>query len=191
MDPDERQRRHQEKWMKEVLDGLARIHQVLHSLAMDVHELMEHSERQRPAAGLGETQSSESKLLSIKELAEYLGISSSTAYGLRHGEPGLVPVQIGKRVYFRRQDVDRWLDRLQRVEASAQTRYSGRPFVINPIGSSVPASSEPPKRNHCNGSGLEPARLSRYSGRGVCPVCGDDPILNKDGRLRKHLARWY
>jgi hypothetical protein len=43
MDPDERQRRHQEKWMKEVLDGLARIHQVLHSLAMDVHELMEHS----------------------------------------------------------------------------------------------------------------------------------------------------
>ena len=74
--------------MKEVLDGLARIHQVLHSLAMDVHELVEHSERQRPAAGLGETQSSESKLLSIKELAEYLGISSSTAYGLRHGDPG-------------------------------------------------------------------------------------------------------
>jgi predicted DNA-binding transcriptional regulator AlpA len=177
--------------MKEVLDGLDRIHQVVHALAADVHELAQQLERQGRSATGSEPPSDEPKLLSIKDLAGYLGISSSAAYGLRHGEPGLVPVQIGKRVYFRRQDVERWLDQLQRAEASAQSRYAGHPFVVNRIGSSVPASSDPPKRNYCNGSGLEPARLSRYAGRGVCPVCGDDPLLKNDGRLRKHVPRWH
>ena len=177
--------------MKEVLDGLDRIHQVLHSVATDVHELVEKGERQRAVATPSESEGSEPRLLAVKEMAEYLGISSSTAYGLRHGEAGLVPVQIGNRVYFRREDVDRWLDQMQRAEAAARTGFGSRPFTTNRIGSSVPASSEPLKRNYCNGSGLEPARLSRYAGRGVCPVCGDDPLLKNDGRLRKHLPRWH
>lgn len=175
--------------MKEVLDGLDRIHQVLHALAADVHELVDRAERQQ--APEGEPTTEGPKLLSIKELAEYLGVNSSTAYGLRYGQPGLVPVQIGRRVYFRRADVDRWLDVLQRAEAAARGSYGGQPFVTNRIGSTVPASSDPPKRSYCTGSGLEPARLSQYSGRGVCPVCGDDPLLKNDGRLRKHQPRWY
>lgn len=176
--------------MKEVLDGLNRIHQVLHALAIDVHNLVDEEQQHQPPLSAGDAESPP-KLLSVKDVAEHLGISTSAAFGLRHGEPGLVPAQIGKRVYFRRDDVDRWLDGLQRTQASWQSRFSGRPFVVNPIGSSVPASSEAPKKTYCNGSGLEPARLSRYAGRGVCPVCGDDPLLKKDGRLRKHQPRWY
>ena len=56
------------------------------------------------------------RLLNGREAASYLGVSRMTWYTRIADElPGYL---IGKRVYYRRQDIDVWVDR-QRIEPRA------------------------------------------------------------------------
>ena len=50
------------------------------------------------------------QLLTIEDLARFLGVTTTAAYSLRHR--GLLPpaVKWGNTIRFRREDLDAWLD---------------------------------------------------------------------------------
>ena len=48
------------------------------------------------------------KLLTLKDLADYLNISRRTVYRLLNGE-SLPAYRIGKNMRFKREDIDEWL----------------------------------------------------------------------------------
>jgi len=60
--------------------------------------------------------SNQSEILSVEQLASFLGVSKSTVHGLTRGrtrknhEKPIPYLKIGKRCYFLRQSVLAWLD---------------------------------------------------------------------------------
>ena len=61
----------------------------------------------------------EKEFLNIKELAEYLGMKSSTLYF--HVENGDIPhYRVGRLIRFRKRDIDHWMEanRRERVDLS-------------------------------------------------------------------------
>ncbi len=52
----------------------------------------------------------DSKLLSVDELADYLGVPSNTVYQWRKTGKGPRGYRIGKYVRFRPDEVDAWID---------------------------------------------------------------------------------
>jgi len=48
-------------------------------------------------------------LLSVQELAEYLGVPVATLYQWRTKRYGPVGLRVGKHIRYRRQEVERWL----------------------------------------------------------------------------------
>lgn len=47
--------------------------------------------------------------LNVKETAEYLGISKDSLYALVR-EKGVPCVRVGRRILFRKETIDRWMD---------------------------------------------------------------------------------
>lgn len=176
----DRQRRHDERWQSEVLDGLARMHSVLHDISDGVRELRQAIERERTV--VTSTEVERPLLMSVAGLAEHLGLSPSAVYALRSAGHAPPVTKVGSRVFFQRADVDSWLAGLRNVQSDT-TPWSNA-FLPGRIGSSMPRSSAPAP--YCSGSNTEPLAASRYSGRVVCRVCRDDVMVNKDGRTRKH-----
>lgn len=62
------------------------------------------------------------RLLSVPELADYLGISQKSVYALRYRGEGPRAVKIGKQLRFAPADVDAWL--AQRAAEDAGRRAS-------------------------------------------------------------------
>lgn len=179
----DRQRKHREKWMKELLDGLDRIHSVLHSQNAALEEIRaELSGISRTMATKREPVEEGPAILSVKGAAEYLGVSVSTVRTMTAGPEGAPAVLVGRNRYYKRSDLDLMIERLKEVRPQGP----GFAYRVNPIGSNVPSTSDLPPKVYCAGSGQEPSRLSRWPGRGRCPVCRDEPMLKQDGRLRKH-----
>jgi excisionase family DNA binding protein len=58
------------------------------------------------------------ELLSLQELAEYLGVPSGTIYQWRYRGVGPAGIKVGRHVRFRMSDVQRWLDEMAAVDAS-------------------------------------------------------------------------
>jgi excisionase family DNA binding protein len=52
------------------------------------------------------------KLLSIEDLADYLGVPKGTLYQWRTKGYGPTGVRVGKYVRYRAEDVDTWIDQL-------------------------------------------------------------------------------
>jgi excisionase family DNA binding protein len=50
------------------------------------------------------------RLLSIPELAEYLGVPVATIYRWRYARDGPVGYRVGRHVRYRLSDIERWLD---------------------------------------------------------------------------------
>ena len=65
----------------------------------------------------GETRLPE--LLSLRELASYLGVPASSVYYWRTQGKGPPGFQVGKQLRFRATDVDAWLQELQELAARA------------------------------------------------------------------------
>jgi excisionase family DNA binding protein len=189
MNTADRQRRHDEQWQHEVLDGLARMLDVLHDISDRLGQLAETAKGSPPVAPSPEPPRSK-VLLSVKDLAELLGVPTSAVWSWRAAGHAPTLTMIGRRIYFRREDVDRWLDD-QRASEGDRTRPWRESFVPGRIGSSLPASSQPPERTWCSGSHTEPVAASRWPGRAICRVCNDDVLVNRDGRLRKHYPRGW
>lgn len=59
------------------------------------------------------------RLLTIKEVAEYLGIPVTTLYQWRYHRTGPPGLRVGRHVRYRRSDLDEWIERL--VEAQRLT----------------------------------------------------------------------
>lgn len=59
------------------------------------------------------------RLLSPKELAEYLGIPLSTIYKWNYSGEGPRRLKLGKHCRYRTADVDRWLDSQQTTSAAS------------------------------------------------------------------------
>jgi predicted DNA-binding transcriptional regulator AlpA len=181
----DRQRRHDERWQAEVLDALARMLDVLHDLSDAVREAVQRIDqldtrsRERPAAD------SAPALLSVADLAAELGISAATVRNLRAAGHGPRGTRIGNRIFFQRDDIAEWLQGTREDERGVTAPWRSS-YLPGRIGSAVPPSSEPAP--WCAGSHTEPLAASRYTGRAVCRVCGDDILVNRDGRLRKHRA---
>ena len=59
-----------------------------------------------------EKTTSDRKLLSVRELAEQLGVSADWVYSHLDGQhqPQLPVVRLGRHVRFRPEDIERWLD---------------------------------------------------------------------------------
>lgn len=174
--------------MKEVADGLDRILSVLHDISDGIREL----QRAAPSAAevvLADTSAAQ-QLLSGRDVAELLGTSAGFVYGLRASGNGPVATKLGSRLLFQRGDVDEWLNRQRETPGDNTQPWRGS-FMPGRIGANLPKSSEPQKRAWCNGSHTEPMAAAKYAGRGVCRVCKDDVLVNRDGRLRKHLPRWW
>lgn len=188
-----RQRRHDERFQKEVLDALDRMHQVLHDISDAVRDLNTHLAKPAlvaPPPPEAAAPSNTKLLLTVAELSEMTGLSKSSIYQLRYVKNGPVPTKVGGRLLFHKDDVAAWLEK-QREPADETDRI--RPWregwVPGRIGRDHPRSSEPVKAPWCRGSGTEPMAASRYSGRAVCRDCRDDVLVNRDGRLRKHHPR--
>ena len=52
------------------------------------------------------------QLLSVPELADYLGVAPSVIYGLRHRSEAPPALRIGRELRFRQTDVEEWLESL-------------------------------------------------------------------------------
>ena len=80
--------------------------------------------------------------------------------------------------------IELWLD-----DARHDPRPEAAPwrtsFTPGRIGASV-AKAPPVDRSWCAGSHTEPTAASQYHGRGLCRVCRDDVLINRNGLLRKH-----
>ena len=49
-------------------------------------------------------------LLSVRDVAEYLGITPGALYNLRHTGRGPLGYKVGKQLRFRSSEIDRWLE---------------------------------------------------------------------------------
>lgn len=169
----------------EVLDGLARMLDVLHAISDGLRALssaLARADKTKPPPPAMPRQ--DTKLLfSIGDLAHLLGVPVGTIRNLRHRGKAPTVTKVGGRLMFQRTDVDTWLAE-QREEETEDTSRWRAAHLPGRIGSSIPRSTQP--YPYCSGSHTEPMAASRYSGRGVCRVCRDDVVVNRDGRLRKH-----
>lgn len=185
----DRQRRHDERWQKEVLNGMARTLDVLHDISDHLQRLTELLGRERQPTPPGLPEEPEGVLLSVNRLAEYLGITPAAVRNLQVGGKGPSVTRVGSRVYFHRDDVAHWLARI-RPEENAGRPWRGA-YLPGRIGSTFPSSSERSKQAYCSGSHTEPRSASPYSGRAVCRACGDHVLVNNNGLLRKHYPRGW
>lgn len=53
----------------------------------------------------------DTRLMSTRELAEYLGVPRNTIYQWRHNGDGPRAIRVGRHLRFRRADIDEWLER--------------------------------------------------------------------------------
>lgn len=51
------------------------------------------------------------RLLSVQELAEYLGVPVTTIYTWRHRSQGPPGLRVGRHLRYRRRDVEAWIER--------------------------------------------------------------------------------
>jgi excisionase family DNA binding protein len=151
----QRQRRHDERWQREVLDGMARMLDVLHDISDAVRALAEA--RGAPAALLPERRRNDHAecLLSVAEAADFLQVPAATLYTWRYRGQGPPGIRVGKYVRYRRQDIEGWLEQ-RRDERAGHSQSWRSSHLPGRIGSDVPSSSEPPKRSWCGGSNTEP-----------------------------------
>jgi len=49
-------------------------------------------------------------LLSPQQLADYLGLSVGSIYGMNYSRTGPPAIKVGRQVRYRRSDVEQWLD---------------------------------------------------------------------------------
>ncbi|CAN5531588.1 hypothetical protein BH10ACT1_BH10ACT1_33510 [soil metagenome] len=180
---EERARRNDERWKKEVVDGLARMHDVLR----DISETLQHvqGELTRPPATPADPAADIPVLFSIPALSKALGLPRSAIEALVRATTGPVVTMVGERKYFHRDDVQHWLEQ-QRQPRNLTDHDRRTAWLPGRIGATVLTSSAQAKRAYCAGSNTEPLSKSKYSGRAVCRECRDDVIVNNDGRLRKH-----
>ena len=184
---DGKQRRHDERVQHEILAGLARILDVLHDISDSLQELVRDAPR--PATDADDaTPDNHPILLSVNDAAELLGIAPSSVRNLCANGHGPPITRLGRRVYIARADLDSWVD-AQRQDPTAATIRWRTAYTPGRIGLDVPATTESRKLPWCTGSHTEPTAASAYSGRGICRICKDDVLINRNGLLRKH-RRW-
>lgn len=80
------------------------------------------------ACGQGE------RLLTVEEVAEWLGVPVGTIYAWRYRSTGPASYKVGRHVRFRRADVERWLEdqRTEPIQPSPLRRLLGVATVRNP-----------------------------------------------------------
>lgn len=188
-----KERRHDERWQKEMLEGLERLRQVMHDISDGVRELAVVAERIEKVAQVATpapVAQDGPMLLSVKQLAEHLGVKDAAVRGWISAGKAPPLTRVGSRIMFQRADVDQWLAALRPEEEGPQP-WRGS-FVGGGIGRAFPSSTARRDLPWCEGSHTEPAAASKYPGHAVCRVCKDDYVsVNRDGRLRKHRARWW
>ena len=65
------------------------------------------------------------ELLTVQETAEYLRLSPSALYAQRHrgDAPGALSVRVGRKILWRRDDIDRWFDEQQSATSNSPRRH--------------------------------------------------------------------
>ncbi len=57
-----------------------------------------------------ETTTTPDSLMSLSEVAAYLGLSPGSIYNLRHGGHGPEGYKVGRQLRFRRSEIEAWLE---------------------------------------------------------------------------------
>ena len=88
------------------------------------------------------------ELLTVQETAEYLRLSPSALYAQRHrgDTPGALSVRVGRKILWRRDDIDRWFD-------EQRARPATRRVVM-----SLGLNEATPRSGQTEGSESRPAR---------------------------------
>lgn len=55
------------------------------------------------------------RLLTVKDLADYLGVPVATIYAWRYRGEGPPGFRVGRHIRFRRADIEQWIERQLRV----------------------------------------------------------------------------
>lgn len=180
----EQRRRRDEQVQQELMGGMQRILDVLHDISDGVREIQATLAARPAETATPSPAEGEPLLLSIADAADFTGIKQGSLRTLCDASHGPPTVRIGKRIYLPRADLELWLD-----EARHDPRPEAAPwrtsFTPGRIGGSVVKAS-PVDRSWCAGSHTEPTAASQYHGRGLCRVCRDDVLINRNGLLRKH-----
>lgn len=82
-------------------------------------------------------------LLNTAESAEVLRISTITLHRWRLAGKGPVYVEMGRKVYYRRADLERWVDEQRRKPAKSLQLQTTTPATPAPQPSAVDATEEP------------------------------------------------
>ena len=61
------------------------------------------------------------ELLQLAQVAEEYGFSEATLYGWRHRGIGPKSTRLGRRVYYRRRDIEGWIDAEGVAEATRRS----------------------------------------------------------------------
>src|SRR4051812_34521817 len=103
----DRQRRHDEQWQHAVLDGLARMLDVLHDISDGLQQLNAATPPSTPQTN--DPTPHGPQLMSVNDLAEHLGVAPSLIRSRRYIGDGPPATMVGSRVFYNRSDVDAWL----------------------------------------------------------------------------------
>lgn len=171
MDISERQWRHDERWQHEMLDGMARVLDVLHDISAAVRQLAENAKRPAPPPPAPMPSERPQPLLSVDAVAEMLGVTPNVIRSLRASGKAPPATRLGSRVFFHRNDVDAWLRERRETPAGTTRPWRGS-FLPGRIGSNVPASTRLTRRplaGIITASVAVGPRWSHPSGNGVVP----------------------
>src|SRR5262249_55586404 len=136
---EKKQRRHDERFQAEVVDALSRIHQVLHDISDGIDTLNRNS-RDDTVTSVAAPPYEGPTLLTVSGLAEQLGVSRASVYGLRAAGNAPPTTKIGRRILFHRDDVADWLTRL-RDNADRAPEPWKRAFLPGRVGATFPRTS--------------------------------------------------
>lgn len=87
-----------------------------------------HEQRRKPPAPPGDTGTEDAaadrdeRLLSVAEVASYLGVPVKTLYQWRHKGVGPRAMRVGRHLRYRRSELERWLDGLDGGQAGGTSQ---------------------------------------------------------------------
>lgn len=144
------------------------------------------------ACGQGE------RLLTVEEVAEWLGVPVGTIYAWRYRNTGPASYKVGRHVRFRRADVEGWLEdkRTEPIQPSSLRRSLGVATVRNParatdLSGTGPRSTIDSRIGLSRRAGAAPDALRANPRPHPLILRGRGRVLGAAGEMDGRRGRWW